>query len=148
MLTWIENNGFLLGWTAALSVASIVLVLVAVPIVVARLPVDYFRHDRRDPVYLHELHPLVGLAVAGLKNLLGLTLILLGIVMILTPGQGLLTMLLGVLLVNFPGKYRFELWLVRQRGVLKAVNWLRAKEGKPPMLAPLTMKQARESDAT
>ena len=53
------------------------------------------------------------------------------------PGQGLLTLLIGLMLTDFPGKYRLEKRLIAQPGVLKAVNWLRARAGHPPLEPPI-----------
>ena len=52
--------------------------------------------------------------------------------MLFTPGQGILSILAGLLLMNFPGKFRLERWLVQRPGVLKSLNWLRARRGKAP----------------
>ena len=50
------------------------------------------------------------------------------------PGQGLLTILLGVMLLDFPGKRRLELKIVSRPSVLKTVNSLRSKFGKPKLV--------------
>jgi hypothetical protein len=50
------------------------------------------------------------------------------------PGQGLLTILIGVMLLDFPGKRRLERWLLRRRGVLAAINKVRARYGRPPLV--------------
>ena len=71
-----------------------------------------------------------------MKNLLGALLVVLGLVMLVTPGQGLLTLLAGLLLMNFPGKYRLECWVVLRPGVLRALNWLRGRGGQPPFERP------------
>lgn len=72
------------------------------------------------------------------RNMLGLALIALGIVLSLplVPGQGVLTILIGVLLVDVPGRRRVELRLVRLSGVLAALNRVRARFGRPPLEAP------------
>jgi hypothetical protein len=145
-LDWISNNGLLLASTLAISVVSLLLVLIVVPFAVSRLPEDYFRHSHREPAYLGYRHPLIGMLMAALKNLIGLVLVLLGIIMILTPGQGLLTILLGVLMLNFPGKYQLELWLVRQPRVLPTLNWLRGVFNKPPLLPPAQLQPAAETE--
>jgi hypothetical protein len=64
------------------------------------------------------------------KNLLGVVFILLGLAMLVLPGQGLLTLLIGVLLLNFPGKYRFERWLIQRPSIFRAVAWLRQRAGR------------------
>jgi len=81
---------------------------------------------------------MVGLVLVVLKNALGVVLVVLGFIMLFTPGQGLLTLLAGLLLMNFPGKYRLERWLVLRPGVLRGLNWLRQRGGHPPFEAPPT----------
>jgi hypothetical protein len=68
------------------------------------------------------------------KNAVGILLVLIGIPLVPLPGQGLLTILAGLALVDFPGKRRLELRVVRQPGVLRAVNWLRSRAHRPPLV--------------
>ena len=77
-----------------------------------------------------------GLLFMGAKNLLGAALMLLGILMLFTPGQGLLTLLVGLLLMNFPGKYRLERTLVARPGIFRSLNWLRRRRGAEPFELP------------
>ena len=101
---------------------------------VVKLPADYFvlqrqpRSDRRTSVS-HWVQLL-------LRNLLALGLIGLGIILSLpgVPGQGLLTILLGVMLSDFPGKERLERKIVSYPKVLAALNRLRERFGKPPLM--------------
>ena len=134
---WVTDNGVLLGALGALSVLSLIATLVLLPLLVVRIPPEYFRHRHRVRDYAQEGRPLVHHTLVVLKNVLGVALILAGVSMLLLPGQGLLTLLIGLMLTDFPGKYGLEKRLVRQPGVLKAVNWLRARSGHPPVLAPL-----------
>jgi uncharacterized membrane protein YphA (DoxX/SURF4 family) len=97
---------------------------------VARLPHDYFNQSHRAVWRFSLGAPWYALVLAGLKNLVGALLVLLGLLMLITPGQGILTLLVGLLLMNFPGKYQLECWLVRRPGVLKALNWLRRRNGQ------------------
>ncbi|HOS97284.1 MAG TPA: PGPGW domain-containing protein, partial [Deltaproteobacteria bacterium] len=70
------------------------------------------------------------------KNILGAVFILAGIIMLFLPGQGVLTILIGITLVSFPRKRVLELRLVRKPSVLRALNWMRARAHKPPLLLP------------
>jgi hypothetical protein len=134
---WITQNGKLLGLLGAVGVISLLATVLLLPFMVVRIPPDYFRRGRRRHDYVHDRHPLVHHSLIVLKNLLGAVLILAGVAMIFLPGQGLLTLLIGLMLTDFPGKYRLEKWLVAQPGVLRAVNWLRARADHPPILPPL-----------
>ncbi len=97
---------------------------------------DYFSRPERVVWRASSDEPVVVLIVTALKNLLGLLLIILGLIMLVTPGQGILTLLIGLLLMNFPGKYHLERWLVLRPGVLRGLNWLRHKQGHAPFDAP------------
>ena len=59
-----------------------------------------------------------------------------GLAMLVLPGQGVITILVGITLLNFPGKRRLELRIVRQRPVLLAINWIRARANRPPLVLP------------
>lgn len=102
------------------------------PWVVTRLPEDYFNHPERESWRRSKSEPVVALLLGLLKNAVGAVLLCLGVVMLFTPGQGVLTILAGLLLMNFPGKYRLERWLVQRPGVLKSLNWLRTRRGQAP----------------
>ena len=131
------------GWTGwhiaavavALSVTLAAVSLFVVGYALARLPPDYFVNpEARRPI---DRHPVLRALLAVGRNLFGYLLIALGVVMSLpgVPGQGILTILMGVMLIDFPGKHRAELWLVTRKSVFAGVNKLRAKLGRPPLLA-------------
>jgi hypothetical protein len=39
-------------------------------------------------------------------------------------------------LIDFPGKFRFERWLVAREPVRQSINWLRNRAGRPPLELP------------
>ena len=123
-------------WVSGLSLLAVVATIVAVPWIVSRLPQNYFAREDRMVWRASLDQSLIGWVTGGLKNLFGLLLILLGLIMLVTPGQGILTLLIGLLLMNFPGKYRVERWLVLRPGVLRGLNWLRQKRGHQPFDVP------------
>ena len=126
----------LLLWASGLSLLAVGASIAGVPWVITRLPSDYFSRPERVVWRASSDEPVIALIVTALKNLLGLLLITLGIIMLVTPGQGILTLLIGLLLMNFPGKYQLERWLVMRPGVLGALNWLRKRSGQPPFDPP------------
>lgn len=135
-MAWEEQWQMLAVWAGAGSLAMAVLTLVAVPWIVVRLPADYFVRRRREVWRRGPSHLPGALVFTLLKNLLGLLLVVLGVVMLVTPGQGILTLLVGLLLMNFPGKYWLERWLVTRKGVMRGMNWLRRKGGREPFHHP------------
>lgn len=130
---WLET---LIWWASGLSLVGLVATVLGVPWVVARLPHDYFNQSHRAVWHNAGDEPWFALVLGALKNIVGALLVLLGVLMLVTPGQGLLTLLVGLLLMNFPGKYQLERWLVQRPGVLRALNWLRRRGGHTPFDPP------------
>ena len=126
----------MLAWFAAASVIGFAASLVAIPWILVRLPADYF--DTRVPrQWMTGRHPVLRTLGGVVKNLGGVVFLLAGIAMLVLPGQGVLTILIGVSLIDFPGKRRLEARLVGQRIVLQAINSVRHRFGRPPLvLAP------------
>ena len=60
-------------------------------------------------------------------------MLLLGIAMLVLPGQGVLTILAALVLLDFPGKRRLERRLLLRPRLLGALNSLRARAGRPPI---------------
>lgn len=129
MFDWLRENGNLAIWLTAGSVVMFIGSLIATGILIVRLPEDYFAHGKRPP----RENKRRGVIVKVAKNILGVVLVVVGIVLLAMPGQGVLTLLVGVMLLDVPGKYRFEKWLVSRGKVLKGMNWLRRKWKKPPL---------------
>lgn len=136
MPDWIADNGVILTVATAASIAIIVASIFLVPAAIVRIPEDYFTHDKRPPGIWAGKNPTTRIALAIATNVLGVVLIAAGIAMLLLPGQGVLTLLVGVLLISFPGKYRFEKWLISRKRVLRVINWLRRRRKRPPLQAP------------
>ena len=134
MVEWIQTNETLLWWLASASVFTFFGTLVAVPWLVVRIPADYFCEPRRHRLPWADQHPVVRAALLVAKNLLGCVFLLAGTVMLVLPGQGILTILVGVVLLDFPGKYHLERWFIARRPVLRPINWLRRRAGRAPLL--------------
>lgn len=134
MIEWVEAHEALVLWLAIGSVITFFGTLIAVPILVIRIPDDYFVEERRVVSRWRRLHPVPGLALLVAKNVLGVVFIAAGLAMLVLPGQGILTIVVGMMLLNFPGKYRLERRIARTRPVARSINWIRKKAGRPPLV--------------
>ena len=115
-----------LNWTT-LAVVSLVLFVASLFImyqIIIRIPADYFCDTRRAKTNLF---------IRIASNILGALLVLAGAIMLVTPGQGLLTLLIGISLLDFPGKRRLERRLLRQGKVLSTINAWRHRAGRAPL---------------
>jgi len=123
----------ILEFLFALSTVGFVGSVIAIPWILVRLPQDYFceRHPR---TWMKDHHPILRLIALGVKNGVGWLLLLGGIAMLVLPGQGLLTILIGVSLMDFPGKRAIERKLVSRPLILQAINRIRQRFDRPPLL--------------
>ncbi|HJS67740.1 MAG TPA: PGPGW domain-containing protein [Nitrospiraceae bacterium] len=131
---WIPVD-VLIGLTMA-SVIGFIGSLIAIPMILVRLPADYF--DTRTPRHwMKDHHPALRLLGLILKNVIGVVFLVAGFAMLFLPGQGLLTMLIGISLMDFPKKRQLEAKMVGQPTLLSVINGMRRQFDKPPLtLAP------------
>ena len=137
MLESVQINGNFLWWLAGCSIITFFVSLAVIPLLVIRIPPDYFSHGKRHRAPWANEHPFVRAVFITVKNVFGYIFIVLGIAMLFLPGQGLLTILIGIILVDFPGKYGFERWLVSRHQVLRSINWLRNRANRKPLLVDI-----------
>lgn len=136
LLAFLEEHRSLLGIIAGVSVLMFIASILSLPYLVSLIPDDYFQ--RPEPYHLHHKfkHPLIRLLVITVKNLIGWLLVITGILMLVLPGQGLITLALGLILIDFPGKRSLECRVVSNEKVLHTINWLRLKRNKTPLKTP------------
>lgn len=106
-----------------LSVVTFLACLFALPRLFASLPEDYFTSGSRPKR-------------SWWRNLLGVVLLAAGVAMLVLPGQGVLTILGGIVLLDFRGKAELERRILGRPKVLRAINRLRERRGRPPLQAP------------
>jgi len=115
-----------------LSVITFIGSLIAIPLIIGRLPADYFILHRQVVEERHRRHPALAKLIFLARNIIGILLFLAGTAMLFLPGQGIITMLIGISFMDFPGKNRVVDYLVRQQKIAGAMNWMRRKQKKPP----------------
>jgi len=134
MFEWFYNNETLLWWLLVASFITFITTLIAVPVILARLPEDYFSLPDRHRMPWSDRHPVLRIPLLLVKNMLGIIFVLAGLLMLALPGQGFLTIIIGLALMDFPGKYHAERWIVSRHSVLRLINWIRRKAAKPPLI--------------
>ncbi len=140
MIDWLTKfwesltlNNILLG--VGLFLASLLISFIAIGIVLVKIPENYFSsHYQQD--FMPNSSWLVRWGVVIIKNIFGVFLVLLGILLSLpgVPGQGVLTILLGLIMLDIPGKRPLEAKIIKRPTVLAAANNLRARYNKPPLI--------------
>jgi hypothetical protein len=138
IIDWMTANSALLWWLFAASVLLLLLSPVIAGWVIVRLPADYFVQTDRRPLATWQNTPALRYTLLVAKNVLGVVLLVAGLIMLIAPGQGLLTLVIGLTLIDFPGKYRLESWFVTRQAVWKSLNWIRKRAGKSEIQRPST----------
>jgi hypothetical protein len=126
-------NKVLLG--VGVFLLSLGLSFAAIAIVMIKIPANYFSsHYQQDFMPNSPFWVRWGAVIA--KNIFGVFLVLLGIILSLpgVPGQGILTILLGLIMLDIPGKRPLEARIIKRPTILSAVNSLRSKYNKPPLI--------------
>jgi hypothetical protein len=127
-LTW---SRIFLG-TLAL-IVSVAISYGAIILVMVKIPADYFSSTYAIN-HQNDQHFLLRWGATIFKNLVGVVLIVVGVVMIVGPGPGVLTILLGLIMLDIPGKRPLEASLIKRPAVLTPINNLRARYQKPPLI--------------
>lgn len=133
MLTFINNHETLFFWLTFIGVVGFIGSLVVIPWILIKIPHDYFRAEKRQKCPWEHYPKVVRWIVIVIKNIVGFVLILSGIVMLFTPGQGVLTIIGGIVLMNFPHKYTLMRGIIKNTKILKLINALRAKANREPL---------------
>lgn len=148
MLQWLQTHEIASYWLVGVSLVSFVATLAVIPWVIVRIPADYFAGRKRPTQRQTALRsPVVWLVLLVVKNTIGVLLVLAGIVMLILPGQGLLTIIIGVLVMNFPGKFSFERWLVSRGPALSLINRIRQRYGRAPLVLSGDVEAADRPDS-
>lgn len=145
MVEWIQTHETVLWSLVATSVIMLIATLIIVPLLVVRIPSYYFAHRKRRRSPWVDQHPVVRWVLLTAKNMLGYVFVVVGVAMLVLPGQGILTILAGIMLLNFPGKYKLERWVVTRRPVLRSINWLRRRAERAPLVLESHPRQVRRS---
>lgn len=117
-------------WVSCVSAVMFVGSLLLIPWLVAKAPSDYFVREQEPH------HGALGLAGKVLRNVLGALLLVVGLLLLVLPGQGLLMVLLAVSLMDIPGKHALIQRMVQKQPVWRALSYLRERAHKEPFERP------------
>ena len=135
IISWSSMNSDLLFLLGSLSIFILITSVFMMVLIISFLPEDYFKSENRNLIssVQNSRYPLLKLLVLITKNFFGVLLLLSGILMLVLPGQGILTIITGLVFMDYPGKYKFERKLLRQKGVINSINWIRSRLSKPSL---------------
>lgn len=125
LVTLAVEYGVLIGFA---SFILLVISLVISILVMTQLPADYWL------VYQQQQQDTTPIMLKLIRNTLGLVLLVIGLLLLILPGQGLVTILVALMISDLPFKHRFIAKLVANPGVQKGLNTVRKWRGKAPFV--------------
>ena len=134
LFEWLKAYGVML---IGVSVASFIVSILFCTLVIAYLPPDYFLPNRRTN---RIRHPVLRIGLKCLKNLLAVVLVVVGIIQIPLPGQGILTILIGIIISDIPGKRKLERRIISSPVVLSTANGIRSRFKRPLLVLDESME--------
>jgi|TARA_B110000438_G_C15767434_1_gene630285 hypothetical protein len=129
-------NSSILISLGGLSILMVILSIIGAGWFISKIPEDYFIHEKRQHGNWNEYSSEVRIVIIIAKNIFGVAMLISGLLLLVLPGQGLLTMIIGLLLIDYPGKFRLEQKIISIPSVFKGLNWFRAKSKKPYLKHP------------
>lgn len=130
---WLTAHQAWLWWSGAVSVVVVLASMVVIPLLVVRIPADYFNDPSGAKQTSPPRHPVLRGGILLIKNAVGVLLMAAGLALLVLPGQGLLTLLIGFMTLDFPGKFALERRLIRFPLILRAINGLRGRLHREPL---------------
>jgi len=118
-------------WLGVVSSIIFLISLLSIRWLVCMIPSDYF--IKKEQSKFKSNYPVAWIISSIIKNIFGYVLIFGGILMLVLPGQGLITIFIGLMLSNYPGKYKIEKKIIAIPRIFKTINWLRKKSDEPPL---------------
>ncbi len=128
LFEWVKAHRLFLG---IISVTSLVASLISCVAVIAYLPSDYFIIKKQ---MIRIKRPILRVCFIFLKNLIAMIFIIVGIIQIPLPGQGVLTILIGIIISDIPGKRLWERRIIQIPAVFKAANLIRLHLKRSPFV--------------
>ena len=125
---WLEKNSYILLYLGVFSFCFFFMSLFGIKYFAAKIPQDYFKNKQRVSK-LKESSIVLWLFYMITKNLIGYIFIILGILALVLPGQGILMILIGLVMSDYPGKQNLERRIISIKTVRRGINWLRKKSG-------------------
>jgi hypothetical protein len=127
-------------WIVALTTTASITYFVVITYFITQMDKQYFvrrktsEDDTMQHIHLTSMNRSVACVVQIAKIILGFGLLVCGILMLVLPGQGLITMLIGLSLLPFPGKDKMEERILARNSVRSTLNWIRLKAKKEPFI--------------
>ena len=136
MTEWLASYSSILIGIGGLSILILIFSIIGLGWFISQIPEDYFIHEKRQADNWDKYSSDTRVIIIIVKNVIGIVMLISGLLLLILPGQGLLTMIIGLLLIDYPRKFQLEQKIISIPSVFRSLNWFRAKARKPNLLHP------------
>ena len=126
LYAWLENNSYIFFYAGIVSILIFVFSMVGLRLFIIAIPPDYFINKKRVSA-LKNRSILLWIIYIVFKNIIGYIFIIMGLVALVLPGQGILMILVGLMMSDYPKKFDLEKKIITIKAVRKGINWIRIK---------------------
>lgn len=130
ILQFMETHDELIIWVSTISFITFLGTLISLPLIIVRLPSDYFIADKNLARRFCQDKPVLRIIMIVLKNVFGIIFLILGFFMLFIPGQGVITMLIGYSMLDFVNMRGPVYKIVRRPAVYNFINKVRERANK------------------
>lgn len=127
-------------WIVLLSTTVSIVYFIVITYFITQMDKQYFlrrkfsQGELINHLHLTSMNRSVACVVKIAKIILGMGLLVCGILMLVLPGQGLVTILIALSMIPFPGKDKIEQRILARNSVRSTLNWIRLKAKKEPFI--------------
>ena len=126
LYAWLENNSYIFFYAGIVSILIFVFSIFGLRLFIIAIPSDYFINKKRVST-LKNRSILLWIIYIVFKNIIGYIFIIMGLVALVLPGQGILMILVGLMMSDYPKKFDLEKKIITIKAVRKGINWIRIK---------------------
>ena len=126
LYAWLENNSYIFFYLGILSILIFVFSIFGLRLFIIAIPSNYFINKKRVSA-LKNRSILLWIIYIVFKNIIGYVFIIMGLVALVLPGQGILMILIGLMMSDYPKKFDLEKKIITIKTVRKGINWIRIK---------------------
>ena len=126
LYAWLENNSYIFFYAGIVSIFIFVFSMFGLRLFIIAIPSDYFINKKRVSA-LKNRSILLWIIYIVFKNIIGYIFIIMGLVALVLPGQGILMILVGLMMSDYPKKFDLEKKIITIKAVRKGINWIRIK---------------------
>jgi hypothetical protein len=126
LYAWLENNSYIFFYAGIVSIFIFVFSMFGLRLFIIAIPSDYFINKKRVSA-LKNRSVLLWIIYIVFKNIIGYIFIIMGLVALVLPGQGILMILVGLMMSDYPKKFDLEKKIITIKAVRKGINWIRIK---------------------